>query len=110
MHSHVRALFSKIHPISIINDDSKFDKIYEIYKKRTIPNIDNTFKLLDYFHAIFMIVSGEMENNSKKQRIRNHLTKDEIKEALRTHHHFINEIVVHILDFDYFYNVNCVFR
>ena len=107
LHAINRVLFTITNP-SI--DSDTFDKIYDLYKKRFKENIQPP-DLLSFLKIIIMSTAHSLEcfNNDRqlvKKNIQNHFSRTHIIESIEKWYHDIDELMVHIFDFNYFFQRN----
>jgi hypothetical protein len=102
MHSHVRALFSQFYPHNSLNNINDFDRSYDLYSTRSDPNNDCS-NLYEFIQTCFLSVASDLSEGTDISIAR---SKDNIIKALHDWHHTLNEIIVHILDYTYFYEFN----
>ncbi len=107
MHAHVRGLLSMIYPIDENGEFNIPSKLLELFAERDI-NTDNCENLIDFLKVNILIISHNLYIQDRQrfnQTTNNYkdVNEDELLDALKRFHHEIDEIMVHILDFHYFY-------
>ena len=111
LHAHVRAILSSIFP-NLANDDQVFNELYELYNesKKNPHSPKNLLQfmqvfLLDIVHKLTYIKTKDVNKNGYSE-IPKKMYKSKLLEAFRKCHHEIDEIMVHVLDFCYFYETD----
>jgi hypothetical protein len=109
IHAHVRGLLSIIYPISVSDNSSIDEEIYYIYKNRS-NKIDSCKDLLSFIKVNILEVIHNLhaynKSSSTKVNVPHYLDIDALSSALKRYHHEIDEIMVHVLDFHYFYSAS----
>jgi len=111
LHSHVRRILAKLYPLDDINGNELSDDFYLKYSKQY--NNPKEIKFLFDFLRITICntvqkllcsVHTSHNNGTIEYSVTDVLPKETLKSALIEFYKPINEIIVHVLDFHYFYN------
>lgn len=105
-HAINRSILSKLYPKGN-NDGEDINSLYEKYKNRYSEDFSR-LKMDDFFKLIIIGTISELTGNIKGNRENEtesgrYLPKSTLIEGLNSWHHQIDEIMVHILDYNYFY-------
>lgn len=121
MHAHVRALLSKIFSpnwLTTIKDtDDYFDSLVENYNKYLMDPVNNSaeystldclgFSIIEYFKYLQFTEEGLYKARTKQAAPElPNITKEWLRDITRKGDkwNMLNEIIVHTLDYHYFYN------
>ncbi len=108
LHAHVGSLLSTIYPLEGGEQGQIIPSAYAFYKDR-LNNTDSPNNLLQYIQYWMLITVQklyEVEPTQQGADRRKHfkvLDESALFKQLKKHKHQIDEIIVHVLDFQYFY-------
>lgn len=105
VHAHIRALFSQIYPFESGIKRSQIENAYQFYCKRSSGN-HTANNLLEFLQTTILSVISDLVDVSGGDVVSEYHPKEKISYSIRKWHHCLNEIIAHILDFNYFYDSN----
>ncbi len=111
LHAHNRAMLANLYPWSC-EDSGTFDAAYAKYAScqqgTSSPDV-----LLDFLQLVLMqtahklhVTTGNSETADSSTAMSRCPPAEKLREALRTYHPQIDEVMVHVLDYHYFYDAD----
>ncbi len=116
LHAHVRSeIMVEFYPLQK-NQDGHLNLNQDVYQKyRSIFNSENLYiySIKEFIQISFMLSAGMIKPNGKslytKQRINKRYSDQELFQSLKKWYKEIEETIVHVLDFNYFYKSDSSF-
>lgn len=105
VHAHIRALFSQIYPFESEIRKGQIENAYQFYCKRSSGNITPN-NLFEFLQTTILSVISDLVDVSEGDVVAEYHPREKIEHSIRKWHHCLNEIIAHILDFNYFYDSN----